>query len=149
MGRKGFSTIEMIIVVILIGIIASIGFPRLRRGLEKQNIRSSKALIATLVATARGTAIQRGCRATLNFSADSVWVTACGLTGNPPPSNVAVGSKKLVGSAYRVTIASSNATIVYDPRGISTLFQPTTVQVIGATYRDSVLINELGKVKRQ
>jgi len=36
MGRKGFSTIEMIIVVILIGIIASIGFPRLRDGLESR-----------------------------------------------------------------------------------------------------------------
>ncbi len=36
MGRKGFSMIEMIIVVILIGVIASIGFPRLRDGLEKQ-----------------------------------------------------------------------------------------------------------------
>ena len=60
MGRRGFSMIEMIIVVILIGLIAAIGFPRLRDGLEKQNIRSAKALIATLAATARGAAIQRG-----------------------------------------------------------------------------------------
>ena len=34
MGRKGFSTIELITVIILIGVIASIGFPRLRDGLE-------------------------------------------------------------------------------------------------------------------
>ena len=64
MRRKGFTTIEMIIVVILIGVIAAIGFPRLRDGLEKQNVRSAKALIATMVATARGAAIQRGCAAT-------------------------------------------------------------------------------------
>jgi len=93
MGRKGFSTIEMIIVVILVGLIASIGFPRMRRGLEKQRIRSTKALIATMVATARGTAIQRGCVATINFATDSVWVTACGLTGNPPPANVLVAPR--------------------------------------------------------
>jgi len=30
MSRKGFSIIEMVVVIILIGLIASIGFPRLR-----------------------------------------------------------------------------------------------------------------------
>src|SRR6266566_3048711 len=94
MRRKGFSTIEMIVVLILIGLIASIGFPRLRDGLEKQNVRSAKALVATLAATARGAAIQRGCSATLNITVDSVWVTACGV--NPPAALVSVGTMKLV-----------------------------------------------------
>ncbi|HXE81692.1 MAG TPA: GspH/FimT family protein [Gemmatimonadales bacterium] len=149
MGRKGFSTIEMIIVVVLIGIIASIGFPRLRRGLEKQRIRNTKALLATMVATARATAIQRGCVATLNFAADSVWVTACGLVGNPPPATVLVGTAKRVKADVNVTLSYTASTIRYDPRGIRLTFQPTTVRVIGPTYQDSVVINELGKVKRQ
>src|SRR5262245_11992794 len=147
--HNGFSTIELIIVVILIGVIASIGFPRLRRGLEKQRIRNTKALIATMVATARGTAIQRGCVSTLNIAADSVWVTACGLTGNPPPASILVGTAKRVKNDVNITLATTNAAITYDPRGMSTLFQPTTVRVIGPTYQDSVVINELGKVKRQ
>lgn len=149
MGRKGFSTIEMIIVVILVGLIASIGFPRMRRGLEKQRIRSTKALLATMVATARGTAIQRGCTAMINFASDSVWVTACGLTGNPPPLNVLVGTAKRVKTDVNVTLSASQATITYDPRGMRLDFLPTTVRVIGPTYQDSVVINELGKVKRQ
>src|SRR5882762_7167307 len=129
MGRKGFSMIEMIIVVILIGVIASIGFPRLRDGLEKQNVRSAKALIATLAATARGAAIQRGCSATLNMTVDSIWVTACGV--NPVATSVQVGTKKLVGDEFSVTLSSTNASVVYDPRGISTQFQATTIRVIG------------------
>ena len=149
MGRKGFSTIEMIIVVILIGVIASIGFPRLRRGLEKQRIRNTKALLATMVATARGTAIQRGCTATLNLAADSAWVTACGLTGNPPPQNQLVGTAKRVKADVNITLSYTQSTITYDPRGMRLTFQPTTVRVIGPPYRDSVIINELGKVKRQ
>ena len=149
MGRKGFSTIEMIIVVILIGIIASIGFPRLRRGLEKQRIRNTKALLATMVATARGTAIQRGCTARLNIATDSVWVTACGLVGNPPPQNQLVGTAKRVKADVNITLTSTQPTITYDPRGMRLTFQPTTVRVIGPTYQDSVVINELGKVKRQ
>src|SRR6266699_5904402 len=125
MSRKGFSLIEMITVLVLIGIIAAIGFPRLRDALEKQNVRSAKALIATLAATARGAAIQRGCAATLNVTVDSVWVTACGV--NPPAALVSVGTKKLVGDEFNVTLNSTVGSVVYDPRGISTVFQATTV----------------------
>ena len=150
MGRNGFSTIEMIIVVILIGIIATIGYPRLSRGLEKQNVRSTKALVATMVATARGAAIQRGCLSVLNLATDSIWVTSCGVTGNPPPaSGVLVGTAKLVRQEYNIRIASTHPTITFDPRGMRMTFQQTQVRVIGPNYQDSVVINELGKVKRQ
>lgn len=149
MGRNGFSLIEMMIVVILVGIIAAIGFPRLRDGLEKQNVRSSKALIATLAATARGAAIQRGCSATLNMTTDSIWVTACGVTGNPPAASVQVGTKKLVGDEFSVTLSPTVASVIYDPRGIATTFVPRTIRVIGPHFRDSVMINEVGKVTKQ
>jgi len=48
-----------------------------------------------------------------------------------------------------VTLAPSVAAVVYDPRGIATQFQSRWVTVIGAHYRDSVVINEVGKVTRQ
>jgi len=147
MSRKGFTLIEMITVFVLIGVIAAIGLPRLREGLEKQNVRSSKALIATLAATARGAAIQRGCAATLNMTTDSIWVTACGV--NPPSPNVQVGTKKLVGDEFNVSLSPSAASVIYDPRGISTVFQTTTVRVIGAHWQDSVVINQVGKVVHQ
>jgi prepilin-type N-terminal cleavage/methylation domain-containing protein len=147
MSRKGFTTIEMIIVLIMIGVIASIGLPRLRNSLEKQNIRSSKALLATMVATARGSAVQRGCNATLHLTADSAWVTACGV--NPPAASVQVGTKKLIGGEFNVTLDPTSASVVYDPRGLQTQFQATVVRVIGPHYRDSVMINEVGKVMKQ
>src|SRR6266550_3918217 len=123
MGRKGFSMIEMVVVIILIGLIASIA------------------------ATARGAAIQRGCSATLNITVDSVWVTACGV--NPPAASVSVGTKKLVGDEFNVTLNSTGGSVVYDPRGITTQFQTTTIRVIGPHYSDSVVINEVGRVKHQ
>jgi prepilin-type N-terminal cleavage/methylation domain-containing protein len=147
MGRKGFSLIEMMFVFVLAGVIMAIGFPRLRNGLEQQNIRNSKLLLGTLAVTARSVAVQRGCNATLNMSADSVWVTACGV--NPPAATVAVGTKKLVGSEFGVTLVPSDASIVWDPRGIRTTFQTSSIRIIGAHYSDSVVINQVGKVIRQ
>ena len=147
MGRRGFSLIEMMFVFVLAGVMMAIGFPRLRNSLEKQNVRSSKALLGTLAATARGTAVQRGCSATLNMTVDSVWVTACGV--NPPAASVQIGTKKLVGEEFGVTLAPTAASIVYDPRGIATVFQSTTVRIVSAHYTDSVVINAVGKVTRQ
>src|SRR2546426_12646114 len=93
MGRKGFSLIEMMFVFVLAGVIMAIGFPRLRNSLEQQNIRSSKALLGTLAATARGTAGQRGCHAALDMTGGSVWGAARSLT--PPLAPGQGGTKKL------------------------------------------------------
>src|SRR5438105_14509450 len=79
MRRLGFTTIEMIIVVVMIGIIAVIGFPKIRRALDSTNVRSTRVFVGTAVATARAAAVQRGGRAVVHFSsgAGTVWVTSC------------------------------------------------------------------------
>src|SRR5690349_24399468 len=77
MRRSGFTTIEMVICVILIGIIASIGFPKIRNALDKSNVRSSRDALGTEAAIARSAAIQRGCRGVLHFTSGAtatVWV---------------------------------------------------------------------------
>ena len=147
MRNRGFTAIEILMVMIIIGILAAFGIPRLRNSLEKQNVRSAKALFATLVATARGVAVSRGCPATLTMTVDSAWVTACGVS--PPAASVQVGTKKLIGDDFNVKLGPSVSSLIYDPRGISTAYQIVTVQIIGTTVTDSVMINQVGKVVRQ
>ena len=79
MRRDGFTLIEMIIVVVMIGVIAVIGFPKIRRALDQTNVRSTRVFLSTAVATARAAAVQRGCRTAVHFANGSgtVWVTAC------------------------------------------------------------------------
>jgi len=147
MRARGFTFIEILVVMIIIGVIAAFGVPRLRNSLDKQNVRSAKALLATMAATARGAAVQRGCSATLQLTVDSAWVTACGV--NPPAASVQVGTKKLVGDDFSVKLTPSASTVVYDPRGIATTFQVVTIKIVGKVITDSVIINQVGKVIRQ
>src|SRR5260370_13514757 len=78
MQRSGFTTIEMVIVVVLIGIIAMIGFPKISKTLDKTNVRSARDAVGTLAGTARAAALQRGCPAVLHFASNTVWdTTAC------------------------------------------------------------------------
>jgi len=74
-------------------------------------------------------------------------VTACGV--NPPAASVQVGTKKLVGDEFSVTLNATAASVVYDPRGIATVFQNTSIRIVSAHYTDSVMINSVGKVVRQ
>src|SRR2546422_10782198 len=60
MERVGFTTIEMIIVVLIIGVIAAIGVPKIRGTLDKTNVRSARVYLSTKLVTARATAVQLG-----------------------------------------------------------------------------------------
>src|SRR2546426_8506520 len=68
MTRSGFSAVELMIVIILIGLIAAVGFPKIRGVLDKTNVRSARVAVGTYVVTARSLAIQRGCRAAGPFA---------------------------------------------------------------------------------
>src|SRR2546430_13858425 len=80
MRRLGCTTIELIIVIVMIGVLASIGFPKIRGALDKTNVRLARVSIATFASTARALAAQRGCRAVVRFpggSSSQAWGTAC------------------------------------------------------------------------
>jgi len=148
MRRSGFTTIEMIIVVAIIGIIALIGFPKIRQTLDKTNLRSARDAVGTLAGTARAAAIQRGCRGVLHFAANTVWVT----TACPAKVDTVSGVQDLY-ARFKVTMSYSRDSVQYDPRGLSMdgFASNTVAQLTGSvsTNRDSVMINPLGKVVRQ
>ena len=150
MRRVGFTTIELIIVVVMIGIIAVIGFPKIRRALDTTNVRSTRVYLGTAVATARAAAVQRGCRAAVHFSSPgTVWVTACSRANAAATDTI--GGVVDLASRYRVTLAATSDSIRFDPRGLSMdNTTMTTVRITGATSfgTDSVVVNQLGRVVR-
>src|SRR2546427_1029189 len=114
MRRSGFTTIEMVIVVVLIGIIAMIGFPTISKTLDKTNVRSARDALGTLAGTARAAAIQRGCRSVLHFTGNTVWVT----TACPTTVDTISGVQDLY-ARFKVTMSASRDSVQYDPRGLS------------------------------
>ena len=147
MKRPGFTTIEMVIVVVLIGIIAAIGFPKIRRSLDKANVRSARAAVGTLAATARAAAIQRGCPGVIHFVATNatVWVTT-----NCPTKVDTVSGVQQLATRFNVTLTASRDSVRYDPRGLSldNLASNTVITFTGSVGSnvDSTVINPLGKV---
>ncbi len=152
MRRVGFTVVEMMVVVMIVGVLALLGFPKIRRALDKANVRSARAYLGTAVATGRAVAVQRGCRAVVHFTSGAsgtVWVTACSRT-NPAPAVDTIGGVEPLASRYRVTLTATRDSIQFDPRGLSMDGVTTTVQIAGAIAGgyDSLLVNTIGKVMR-
>jgi prepilin-type N-terminal cleavage/methylation domain-containing protein len=153
MRRSGFTTIELIIVILIVGVIATFGFPKIRRALDQTNVRSARVSIGTFSATARAIAVQRGCRAVIHFAGGAnsmAWVTACPrlLPGAGTVDTVAMIDN--VGSRFNVTMTYTRDSVQYDPRGLSMDNATTIVRFSGNTTlkTDSVTINPVGKVVR-
>jgi prepilin-type N-terminal cleavage/methylation domain-containing protein len=148
MKRSGFSTIELAIVLAIIGIIVLIGFPKIRRTLDKTNVRSARTAVATLVATARAAAIQRGCVGVVHFAATNatVWVT----TSCAAKVDTVAGVEKLA-PRFNVALVATRDSLRFDPRGLSMDnlgSSSTIIRLTGsvASSVDSVIVSPMGKV---
>ena len=146
----GFTTIEVVMVVIIVGVIAAVAFPRIRGALASQNVRSARAASQTYVATARAAAVQRGCRGTLHMRSDGrMWVTVCTVTPGVGKTLDTLGRVDPLGERYSVAVAPSRDSVAFDARGLKSGFERVTVTFTYADLRDSMVVNELGKVVRQ
>ena len=150
MHRSGFSTIEMAIVLAIIGVITLIGFPKIRRTLDKTNVRSARAAVGTLVATARAAAIQRSCVSVVHFAASNatVWVT----TNCPAKVDTVSGVERLA-TRFNVSMVATRDSLRFDPRGLSMDNLGSTSTVIRFTGSvggnvDSTVVSPMGKVMR-
>ncbi|MBI1967766.1 MAG: GspH/FimT family pseudopilin [Gemmatimonadetes bacterium] len=148
MRRDGFTFVEILIVMIIIGVIAALGIPRIRDAIEKQNVRSTRAALGILVAKARAVAVDRGCRSTLYVTSGTngrAWVAACRTGG---PGRDTIGGVEQLAERFGVTITAGRDSIAFDPRGLAAQFQTTVIHFQSGGIRDSVVINPLGKVVR-
>lgn len=148
MGKRGFTFIEIMIVMVLIGVLAVVGIPRLRGVVESNNVRGARVSLSTLVTKGRAAAVQRGCRATLHFTSGTdgtVWLTVCKVNANGLDT---LGGVEHLASRFNVTFTANRDSVTFDPRGISTNYVMTTLRFNSNAVNDSIMINQVGKVVR-
>jgi prepilin-type N-terminal cleavage/methylation domain-containing protein len=149
MRHRGFTFVEILIVMVLIGIIAAMGIPRIRDAVQKTNVRASRAAVGTIVAKARAAAVQRGCTSALHFTSGTngtVWVTVCKVNSNVGVDTL--GGIERIATRFNVTFTADRDSVRFMPNGILLDNVTTMLRMSWSTIKDSLMINSVGKVVR-
>ena len=150
MSRKqGFTLVETLIVVVLIGAVTLIGYPRVVSGLAKNNLRSSRTTMANMFTMARAVATQRNRKTWINFNGNNVVITASPRTVAGAGTVDTIGAVAKLDGLYGVALSAPVGSVAYDPRGFgSGLGTPLTFMVTKSGKRDSVMVDGLGRVTK-
>lgn len=145
MDRRGFSLIELLIVIVIIGAIASFGYPSVRRGLESRRVAGARIAITTMNAKARALAVQRSRSVSLVLSGNTVLV----VSRHPVTGALDTADRRNLYDVHGVTIGTSRDTLRYDPRGLGLQNSSTTITVTRpGGYADTVVITSLGGIQQ-
>jgi len=145
MNRSGFTIIELIVVIGVLGMLVLIGYPTLAGTLEKQDVRSARDRVAQMHSRARQNAISRGTRTTLRLRSGDLLITAA-----HPVTGVldTVTTPRDVVADYGVAYTTTRDFLVFDPRGMGTEGESTVIVVSKAGYSESVEISAIGRLRK-
>ena len=141
--RAGFSLIELLTVVSVLGLMMVIAAPRLADANTRRNVKGARAAVASLYARARVRAVQARRPATLQFTDSLAWVTIPRGTGATLDT---IGGVQNLNALYGVSIAASG-TISVQPTGLVNAGTPIKVTVTKQSKSDSVIISGYGKMQ--
>ena len=141
---KGFSLIEMMIAVVVLGAISAIGFPLLRGGIMRQSVRSATDAITVMHRRARDHASQRGQLTVIDLKGGIVVIRSINpLTGAPDT----LGVVQSMPDRFGVTVSATRDSLMFDGRGIGMEGSVTRVYLSRETYADTIEISALGRIR--
>src|SRR5829696_10407180 len=109
--RAGFSLLELMIAVAIVGILSLGAYPRVRDSMIKSDLRGARTRVVNLLSTARVTAAQSSRTAWLRFNGNTAVVTASPRRNAPliaANTEDTIGTVVDLNSAFGVTVSLSN-----------------------------------------
>lgn len=151
-SRRGFSFAELMVVIVVLAIVASIGVPRFNYLQQGSKVRGARDQIAANLATARATAIRQGRDARFRLSGDTMIIERRQSDGSWANINAPVPLEELF--KVQVETTPTLTEIRYNARGMMVEPVTGTRQIIrvrhlsDAARVDSVCVTALGVTHR-
>lgn len=102
--RSGFSLVEMLMAVALLGLLLAIAAPRIADAGARRNVKGARAAIASTYARARIHALQARVPVTVQFDDSLAWV----ITPNGAGADT-VGAVQNLGQLYGVSVVATGS----------------------------------------
>jgi prepilin-type N-terminal cleavage/methylation domain-containing protein len=118
--RTGFTLVETLVVVVVIGLIGLIALPKLNAAFAQSNVLSAKAKVMALYSTARATAVSANQTAVLRLNGNQVYVYAYPRRSGAP---LGVGVDTIVrptnlSTAYGVSVSGGYDSVRVSSTGL-------------------------------
>jgi Tfp pilus assembly protein FimT len=140
--------VETLIVVVLIGAVTLIGYPKIASGLATNNLRSSRTTLANMFTKARVVAAQQNRRTSIAFNGNNAVVTASPRKLPGPGTVDTIGAVEKLYDMYGVALSAPVTSVAFDPRGFGSLGTSRKFVVTRNSKRDSVMVDGLGRVTK-
>jgi prepilin-type N-terminal cleavage/methylation domain-containing protein len=141
--RRGFTLIEVLIVITIVGILLGVVVPRYGAISGAMSVHSAKQELGSLLAQGRATAIQTDQTVLVVRTGNVISLVGVSGTGST------IISQQDLHSQFGVDVSASRDTVTYDSRGMVVGNTATLKFVVkNGTTRDSVCLMALGKVTR-
>ena len=149
-SRDGFTLVETLIVVVLLGLMGLIGFPKISSALVRNDLRGARTTMINLVATARAASVQSNRLTWIKFEGSTAHVLARPrLTVGGAGDADTVGAVQDLSGLYGVAVATGVDSIQFDPRGFGSGFGATeSITLSRGSYSSVITIDGLGRVTK-
>ena len=147
--RRGFTLIEMLMAIVIVGAVTLILFPKMTSAMVKVDVRGARTTLANVVAKARAAATTTSRQTAVRVVGNRVMVTARPrLTPAGAGTIDTLGGVQDLNALYGVSVSpgSGGDSIPFDPRGIRSLGGTVKITVARSGHTDSVVIDPLGRV---
>ncbi|HEU4827628.1 MAG TPA: prepilin-type N-terminal cleavage/methylation domain-containing protein [Gemmatimonadales bacterium] len=146
-SRRGFTLIEVMIVIVVAGLLFMIGLPRLRDAVLRNNVYQSRVALSALYARTRAVSIEQGRMGYLAISGNRVAVLVR-LTPTGAAWADTIGVVEDLNERYGVTVTTTDDTIRVDPRGFGLNDLTETIAVSRDGIADTIFISPFGRIQQ-
>jgi prepilin-type N-terminal cleavage/methylation domain-containing protein len=147
--QDGFTLMEMLLVIVILGIVMLIGLPRMSAGATSTSVRGARTTLITMLARARIAATQTNRITLLKIDGNNA-VVLLRPRRLPGAGNAdTLGAVAPLGDTYGVTVTATIDSVRFDPRGLASGFGTGTSFLLSRNgTTETVRVDGLGRVTK-